>query len=131
MKKDNIVNPQLIAAIASLGHTEYLCIGDCGLPTPEGVPVIDLSISAGLPRFLEVLSAVESELVIEGYLCASEIDEKNPDVLQGIQGILSGKTFTKIPHEEFKQLTQQAKYIIRTGETTPYANIILIGGVNF
>ncbi|PIW12307.1 MAG: D-ribose pyranase, partial [Candidatus Infernicultor aquiphilus] len=36
-----------------------------------------------------------------------------------------------ISHEELKELSKQARAIIRTGECSPYANIILISGVIF
>ena len=78
MKKDRLLNPEIISAIASLGHTEYFCIGDCGLPIPQGVKVIDISLVGGTPRFLDVVDAVREELVIESTILASEIDEKNP-----------------------------------------------------
>ena len=131
MKKDRILNPEITAAVAALGHTEYLCIGDCGLPVPAGVKTIDVSVTAGLPRFLQVLEAVAGELVVESYICAGEIDEKNPDTLRRMEQILEGKPARKVPHEEFKRLMEKAKCVVRTGETSPYANVILIGGVNF
>lgn len=131
MKKEKLLNPDIVAAVAALGHTEYLCIADCGLPIPHGVNVIDVSVTATIPSFLQVLKAVESELVIESYICASEIEKANPNTLKQMEEILTGKTAKKIPHEDFKKLTSNAKYIIRTGETSPYANVILVGGVNF
>lgn len=131
MKKEKLLNPNIVAAVAELGHTEYLCIADCGLPIPAGVRVIDVSVSATVPGFLEVLKAVESELVIESYICASEIDKANPAVLNQIEKILAGKPIKKVPHSDFKSLTSKAKFIIRTGETSPFANVILVGGVNF
>ncbi|MGV8027200.1 MAG: D-ribose pyranase [Anaerolineaceae bacterium] len=131
MKKEKLLNPEIVAAVAALGHTEYLCIADCGLPIPHGVNLIDVSVTATIPSFLQVLKAVESELVIESYICASEIEKANPNTLKQMEVILAGKTVKKITHEEFKKLTSNAKYIIRTGETSPYANVILVGGVNF
>lgn len=131
MKKDRILNPNLLKAIATLGHTEYLVIGDCGLPVPKGVEVIDLSVVAGLPHFMDVLKAVQSELVVESAIVATEIDEKNPQMWRDMAAELGDIPVEKIPHEEFKRLTSYAKYLIRTGETSPYANVILIGGVNF
>jgi D-ribose pyranase len=38
---------------------------------------------------------------------------------------------TAIPHEEFKARTAAARAVVRTGEFTPYANVILIAGVTF
>ena len=131
MKKENLLNPEIASAVASIGHTDYFCIIDCGLPIPNGAKLIDVSVTAKIPGFLQVLKAVESELVIESYICASEIDKANPSVLKGIQEILNGLEAKKVPHEKFKELTSRAKCIVRTGEVSPYANIILVGGVNF
>ena len=44
MKKDGLLNPQILSAIAAMGHTEYLVIADAGLPVPSGIPVIDISL---------------------------------------------------------------------------------------
>mgnify|MGYP003969517073 CR=1 FL=1 len=131
MKKEKLLNPDIIAAVAALGHTEFFCIADCGLPIPKDVTLIDISVTAAIPNFLQVLKAVESELVIESYICANEIDKVNPHTMKEMEKILAGKQVKKVPHEEFKELTSRAKYIIRTGETSPYANVILVGGVNF
>lgn len=131
MKKEKLLNPKIVAAVAALGHTEYLCIADCGLPIPQSVNLIDVSVSATIPSFIQVLKAVEGELVVESCICASEIDEANPNTLKEMEKILAGKPLKKVPHNDFKKLTNEAKYIIRTGETSPYANVILVGGVNF
>lgn len=131
MKKDRILNPELLREIAALGHTEGICIADCGLPVPPGVKVIDLSLITGIPSFLDVLMAVCSELVIESYLLAEEISEKNAALEKEVQQLLHGLPCEKVPHERFKALTRTAKCIVRTGEASPYANILLIGGVNF
>jgi len=131
MKKDKLLNPEIVAAVAALGHTEYLCIADCGLPIPQEVPVIDVSVTATIPSFLQVLKAVESELVVESFIYASEMEKANPDTLKTMKEILAGKKEKKVSHEEFKKLISSAKCVIRTGETSSYANVILVGGVNF
>jgi D-ribose pyranase len=131
MKKENLLNPNILEAVAALGHTEYLCIADCGLPIPKGVKVIDVSVIATVPNFLEVLKAVEAELVVESFIYAEEIHEKNPETMKSISEILDGKPSKAVSHETFKTLTREAKCIIRTGETSPFANVILVGGVNF
>lgn len=131
MKCDRLLNREIIAEVAALGHTEYLCIADCGLPIPKDVKVIDISIIAGKPSFLEVVDAVTQELVVESIILAQEIDEKNKTLAGMMNERFDNKPICKVPHEEFKQLTQQAKCIIRTGENSSYANTILVGGVNF
>lgn len=130
MKKDRILNPELIAQIAAIGHTEYLVIADAGLPVPNGVKVIDLSVVRGVPTFEQVLSAVREELVSDAYIVAGEMPGKSPELYACTGRLLAGLPETRIPHEEFKALTRKAKAIVRTGETTPYANVILVAGVN-
>lgn len=131
MKCDRLLNREIIAEVAALGHTEYLCIADCGLPIPKDVKVIDISIIAGKPSFLEVLDAVMQELVIESIILAQEIDEKNQALSSKMNERFANKPIRKVPHQEFKLLTQNAKCIIRTGENSSFANTILVGGVNF
>lgn len=131
MKKNGILNPALCAAIAQIGHTDSLVIADPGLPLPDGVPVIDLTLVRGIPAFQQVLDAVAEEFVVESYIVASEIKEKSPDCYAGICHALDGIPGESVPHQRFKELTRHSKVIVRTGETTPYANVILIAGVNF
>ncbi|MDO4982903.1 MAG: D-ribose pyranase [Eubacteriales bacterium] len=131
MKKDRLLNPHILEAVASLGHTEYFVIADCGLPIPKGVNVVDISLTAGVPSFTDTLKTVNSELVSESYIVASEIETVNPSKLAEIKEILGEMPYTSVPHEEFKKLLADAKCVVRTGETSSYANIILIGGVNF
>lgn len=131
MKRDRLLNPEMVAEAAKLGHTEYLCIADCGLPIPKGVKVIDVSVVKGVPGFMEVLRAMSQELVVESYLIASEMKCANPALQRDVQNELKDMPYTEIPHEEFKKITAQAKCVIRTGEASSYANIILVGGVNF
>ncbi len=51
--------------MASLGHTDTVVIGDCGLPIPEGVERVDLAVVQGLPRFAPVVEAIAEELVVQ------------------------------------------------------------------
>lgn len=131
MKKDRLLNPDILSAVATLGHTETLCVGDCGLPVPRGTRVIDVSVSAGIPAFLDVLNAISEELVVESIIVATEIDEKNPAVMDGIKRCVGDVPVKRVPHETLKDMLKCAKCVIRTGETSPFANVLLVGGVNF
>lgn len=130
MKQDRLLNPELARAVAALGHTEFLVIADAGLPIPAGVPVIDVSVTRGVPGFLPVLVAVAQELVVESCIAASETPEKNPALSAQMDAVFGGVPCRFVPHETFKELTKQARAVIRTGECSPYANVILVGGVN-
>jgi D-ribose pyranase len=36
-----------------------------------------------------------------------------------------------VPHRELQEMVKAAKAVVRTGEFTPYANIVLVAGVLF
>ena len=100
MKKDRILNAQLIAEIAAMGHTEYLVIADAGLPIPKGVNVIDLSVVRGVPAFYQVLAAVDEELVSEAYIVAQEMSGRNADLYKATRRKLHGREESQVPHAE-------------------------------
>jgi D-ribose pyranase len=130
MKKTPLLNIALSQLIAGLGHGDSIVIGDAGLPVPPGVPLIDLALTRGTPSFIETVQAVLTEMHVEQHILATELDQRNVLVAQQVTQLsLPGKQL--LPHENFKQRMQQAKAVIRTGECTPYANIILIAGVVF
>ncbi|WP_458414276.1 D-ribose pyranase [Schinkia sp. CFF1] len=131
MKKKGILNSQISAVLAELGHTDTIVIADCGLPISSGVKRIDIALKFGTPGFVETLAAVIDDMEVEQITLANEICTKNVIVKQEIEKLLPNKPTTYVDHEQFKQLTKNAKAIIRTGETTPYANIILQAGVIF
>lgn len=128
MKKHGIINRDIAAAFASFGHTDLLVIGDCGLPIPKGVSCIDLSYKIGEPAFLTILDAVLDDFEAEAAFIAQEITAGNPEVEKAIMGKIAADYIT---HDELKILSKEAKLIIRTGEATPYANIVLRSGVIF
>ena len=129
MKKNGILNSQLNRIISEMGHRDMLIIADVGLPVPKEVERIDLALKCGIPSFTEVLRAVLSELEVEETYVAKEIKEKNPQTLNLISSLIGEVKF--ITHEELKELSKQARAVVRTGECSPYANIILISGVTF
>lgn len=131
MKNGQLLNPELSAAIARLGHTEYLVIADAGLPIPSGVDIIDVSVTPGIPAFSDVLRAVLSELVVESYVYAAELREQNGAVYDNLQQQLFDVPGQSVTHTEFKELVRASRVVVRTGECSPYANVILVGGVNF
>ncbi|KAE8765013.1 D-ribose pyranase [Georgenia thermotolerans] len=129
MKRTGILNAELAAALARLGHTDLVVIGDCGLPRPAGVPVVDLALTFGVPSFAQVVDAVAAELVVEQATVASEIKVANPDALALVTARFGEPA--ALSHEDFKAASAGAKLFVRTGEATPYANVLLRCGVPF
>ena len=136
MKRTALLNRHLSALVASLGHLDEIVVADAGLPVPDGVRVIDLAVNPGVPGFHELLTALRSELVIEGAVWAEETSVQLSTLMQSEVDFWASETGKKITvsrlsHEDFKHRTRKARAVIRTGEVTPYANIILISGVAF
>lgn len=124
-----ILNPRLLALLAGAGHTDLIVIADAGLPIPPGVEVIDLSLVSGIPSFLQVLDATRQVLAIESAVMARET---RPQLLyEQLAARLKGLSVEEVTHEEFKGRLVKARGVIRTGETTPYANLGLVAGVTF
>jgi D-ribose pyranase len=139
VKQGKLLNAELSGLIASMGHGQKLVIGDAGLPVPAGVPCIDLAVTGGVPAFFDVLDAVLAELRIEQMTMAEEMNQASPVVAEGIerrrQSVCAeiGRDIhvNWRSHEVFKSETADALAVVRTGEFTPYANIILHAGVVF
>jgi len=128
MRPDGLWHPELVSYVAAMGHGEEIVIADPGLPVP-GVPRIDLVWRAGEPAFLPVLTAVLEELVVEAAFIAEEATD--PALLAGLRNGLADIPTEQIPHDELKRRVRAARVVVRTGETTPYANAILRCGVPF
>ena len=128
MKKGGILNPAICSLLAELGHTDELLIVDAAYPLPTDGHVIDLTLTPGIPRLLDVLRAVADELVIESVTVPSEIKDYSSRLYQEIVKIIGETDVDDIPFHEFKEQSLDAKGIIRTAEFTPYANIRISAG---
>ena len=130
MKKHGILHPQLNKLITETGHTERLVVTDAGLPIPEEVNTrIDLALKEGMVPFLEILDTVLTEFSVEKVIMAKEIKEISPEMNEEIVKRFPGIEVEYIPHVDFKEETKKTRGLIRSGEFTPYANVILVGGV--
>lgn len=131
MKKIGILNSGISQIISQMGHTDMLAIGDCGLPIPSTTNRIDLALAKNIPTFLETLKVVLTELQVEEIIVAKETLEVSEKLFAEIKNICGNVKITVITHEELKKELSNCKAVIRTGEQTPYANIILKSGVVF
>lgn len=126
MRKHGILNAQLAGLLARLGHTDTVVVADCGLPVPAEVPVVDLALVFGIPRFDDVFTALLAELEVESVTVADQAPQMVHDLIpEGVEMI------AEIDHEDLKEMVAGAAFVVRTGETTPYANAILHCGVPF
>lgn len=133
MKRHGILNSDISRVLSYMGHIDRICIGDCGLPIPDETERIDLAVKFGVPTFMDVLKEVGDDMKIEKIVLAEEIKENNPKVLAEINEYFAGQEIEVefVSHVGLKEMTKECKAVIRTGETTPYANIILQSGCIF
>ena len=133
MKKQGMLNSDISRVLSYLGHTDCICIGDCGLPIPDEVERIDLALAFGEPTFMRTLEIVAGDMKVEKIVLAEEIKTQNPAVLQQVEALFAEQAVEVefVSHTELKDRTYDCKAVIRTGEVTPYANIILQSGCIF
>lgn len=131
MRKNKLLNADISSLLSKLGHTDTICIADAGLPIPSSTQRIDLALTKGIPTFLQTLDAVYNELFIEKIYLAEEIKINNEVLHQQIVKKFSGIDIEYLPHQTFKVMSKDCQAIVRTGEFTPFANIILVTGVDF
>jgi len=133
MKRNGILNSDISRVLGYLGHTDCICIGDCGLPIPDETERIDLALAFGVPTFMQTLTEVVKDMKVEKIVLAEEVKAKNPEVERQVLELFAGQgvEVEYVSHAMLKAQTQDCKAVIRTGETTPYANIILQAGCIF
>lgn len=147
MKTKGVLHNELARQIARLGHGDMIVITDRGFPFPrhEYTECIDLSIGRGLPTVVDVLKVILEELEIEKVIIADETKTVSPNTYAALKAVIApiknkGNDIVEenIPHPEFKDMVlngglerKEVKVFVKCGEFTPYANIILVSGVDF
>ncbi|ARC58400.1 D-ribose pyranase [Frondihabitans sp. 762G35] len=128
-----IIHPQLSRVLSEFGHTDGLVVADAGLPIPTGVERVDLAWRPGEPSFVGTLSAVLDEFVVERAVASAEMADESPEQLETLRTRLaeSGVELELVPHTDFKALTHSARAVVRTGEYTPYSNVMLFSAAPF
>jgi D-ribose pyranase len=128
LRTSGLLHARLSALLNELGHTDTLVVADAGLPIPPGVERVDLALVPSVPGFLQVLQVMLDELAVESAVLAEEM---SPSLLSQTCHLLGDRPVHMVAHEEFKRLMTSARAVVRTGECTPYANVLLVAGVTF
>ncbi|MFL6079186.1 MAG: D-ribose pyranase [Ornithinibacter sp.] len=130
MKRSGLLHAQLLGHLARLGHTDLVVISDRGLPLPPGAPVVDLALVPGVVDLPTVLDAVLGEVVVQAHTIASEAaGGPFPAWLDERADALGRRRV--VTHDDLKAMLPGIRLAVRTGEETPYANVVLECGVPF
>ena len=126
MLKTAILNPQINALLSRVRHTNTLVIADRGFPFWPMIETVDISVVDDLPTVLQVLKAIRPNFQIgKAWMAQEFLKANNPKTRAAFTCALQGITLIHEPHIEFKKRVPHAIGLIRTGDTTQYANIIL------
>jgi len=129
MTTKGILNPHILSLLARVRHTNALVIADRGFPFWPHIETIDISLLDNIPTVLQVLMAVRGNFHATQAFMAGEFAQHNtPAARKTFAKALAGVPTTFEPHIQFKLRVPNAIGLIRTGDTTQYANMILISG---
>lgn len=131
MKKTGILNRDISAIVAAMGHYDRLIVCDAGFPVPKGMPCVDVSLEGNIPDVLTVLKIVAKELVVEQFYFAEEILANRANRMQEVLEIFPDAEGSAVPHAEFRPMAWESRAYIRTGDFFPYANVLLVSGVAY
>jgi len=129
MKEVGFLNGQVDAALTRQGHMDLMMVVDAGFPVPDHVELIDLALKADTPTVPEVLAELAKVHSVEKLVLAEETRRHNPSYFEKVtKGPWKDAETEVIPHTELKLRSQEVKTIIRTGDFTAWANIMLVSG---
>ena len=127
MLRTGILNPSINSLIARVRHTNLLVISDRGFPFWPMIETVDISLVDDVPTILQVLEALRANFNIGQIYMAEEFTQENSQATQDqFAKAMEGIPVTFESHEDvFKKRVPSAIGLIRTGDTTQYANLIL------
>lgn len=126
MLKTGILNPGLNHLLSRIRHTNTVVIADRGFPFWPMIETIDIALVDNIPTVLDVLFAIRTNFVIGRVSMAEEFNKHNTAETQArFREAIDGLTLDFEPHVTFKKRVPNAIGLIRTGDTTQYANMII------
>jgi D-ribose pyranase len=129
MKELGILNRDIAALISCQGHGDLLMVADAGFAIPQGIKVIDLSITENVPSVMDVLRELGKYFSVEKIFMSRETRELNPSHFRMVSHIFGDHVEVEdMAHKDLKQLSREVKGVIRTGDFTSYGNVILVSG---
>lgn len=128
MKKGGILHPELSYLVASCGHTDYMVLADKGFPVPRDADRINLGFLDDMPTITEVLNAISKEMKIDRIIVTKEMHDISLERLKELKITYPTIKFEETTHSALKDLSKEACGIVKTGDTCPYANLIVVSG---
>jgi D-ribose pyranase len=129
MLKTGILNPAINSLLSRIRHTNTLVIADRGFPFWPQLETVDIALVDGIPTVLDVLQALRKNYEIAQVFMAEEFLAVNEARTQeAFATALHGVPVHYEAHVVLKKRVPQAIGLIRTADTTQYANMIVESG---
>jgi D-ribose pyranase len=129
MKEVGMINGHIDSALSRQGHMDLLMVVDAGFPCPDQVELIDIALSEGVPKILDVLAELRKVHSVEKIVMAQDTKEHNPTYFDKVAKSFGDNVEIEvIPHTELKERSHNVKTIIRTGDFTAWGNVMLVSG---
>jgi len=126
MIKTGILNPAIHSLLCRVRHTNTLVIADRGFPFWPTIETVDISLIDDVPTVLQVLGAILPNFKAGRAQMAAEFLQHNDETAtSAVRSLLGDIPLEFLPHSDFKLLVPRAIGLIRTGDATPYANMLL------
>lgn len=123
-----LLHAELARMLKAFGHTDMLLIADKGFPIPKSVETISLGLTDGIPTIMDVLNAIRQDFTYDRIIITNEMKEFSPNFVGKLTKLSGGRLFEGASHNKFKHIAQFVRGAVRTADTTPYGNIILVCG---
>jgi len=129
MLEVGLLNRELSALMARLGHMDEIIVCDAGFPIPEGVRTVDLCLARGEPGLLRVLEEIAKYFSVEKIILADEMLAASPTMAEKVKAVFgSNVALGTLGHSELKKRSAMVKGIVRTGEFTAFSNVLIVSG---
>lgn len=129
MKEVGIVNRELARVLSEQGHGDLLMVVDAGFAIPKGADVVDISLSENCPMVIDTLKELKKFFSVEKLIFANDTKSVSPTLFNNIKKLFGKEVPVEmVTHPQIKEMSHKVKAVIRTGDFTAYANVILVSG---
>ena len=129
MQEVGIVNRELARVLAQQGHGDCLMVVDAGFAIPKSADVVDISLAENCPMLIDTLQELKTFFSVEKLIFANDTKEVSPSLFNKITQLFGAEVPVElVTHPQIKELSGKVKAVIRTGDFTAFANVILVSG---
>src|ERR1051325_3534362 len=98
MLKSGILNPQILALLARVRHTNWLVIADRGFPFWPQIETVDISLVDDVPTVLQVLAALRGNFKVgQAWMAEEFLQHNDGPPREAFAAVFHGTALTQEP----------------------------------